>query len=89
MLLSNNEFKILLRILSMPVIFHMQAGKSQAQLCYFWDISHLDSLAVCRFLRDCSVFDRIWQKNFLMVKYHWIPSLMSTRASVNWLTCDV
>lgn len=24
-----------------------------------------------------------------MVKYHWIPSLMSTRASVNWLTCDV
>lgn len=23
-----------------------------------------------------------------MVKSHWIPSLMSTRASVSWLTCD-
>lgn len=30
---------------------------------------------------------RIWQKSSLMVKYPWIPSSTSTRASGNWLTC--
>lgn len=65
----------------------MPAGKSQAKRCYFWDVSHLDSVAVGCSLRECSVFDRIWQKSSLTVKYHWIPSSTSTRASGNWLTC--
>lgn len=71
----------------MPVIFHMPAGKSQAKGCYFWDVSHLDSVAVGCFLRECSVFDRTWQRGSLMAKYHWIPSSTSTRASGSWLTC--
>lgn len=49
--------------------------------------SSLDCLGACWLLRGYPIFDRTWQKNFLMAKSPWIPSLMSTRASESWLTC--